>query len=214
MTSMSKKSKQRSGSRERERSRERSRSRSRSRSRERERSRERINKRSIPRNKKSDNVKNSMSESDPVSELIKVVKKVNNATDILKVGQTVLCTINDQIRTSLIPWTTEYFQKNHKNFATIYYVSYGNYLVYVPLFMELYYMLFHMLIVRIWLFANFCCSLLYMYDNLNDTNDEKLLWITNKDIKKLASVCVGSGALLLILFANSTGIINTLDVPL
>jgi uncharacterized membrane protein len=130
-----------------------------------------------------------------------MMQKINNTSDLLKIGHLIFCMIHEQVRTRLIPRITEYFKDNHENIGTMIYVSYGNYLIYIPLFMEFYYMLFHVLIIRLWLFANFCCSLLCMYNNLNESDSN-----LRNNVKKFASLCVGSGTVLLIIFGNSMGL--------
>ncbi len=188
MTSLSKKSKLRERERERER--------------ERSRSRERI--------KKGSKKIETTDSKDSISTLISMVQK----GDTLKAGQKILYMVHDKIKTSLIPWaieTIDFFHKNHKNYIIIMdpsMMTHWNYLVFTPLFMEVYYMLFHVLVVRLWLFANFCCSLLHMYDNLSESGSR---WITEYEIKRYAMACVGSGILLIIFFANSIGI---LAIPL
>lgn len=84
--------------------------------------------------------------------------------------------------------------------------SIKGYLQYVPLVLELYFMMFHIFVVRVWILMNFACTALYMYDNLTESNvNQRVIPIGFNELRKFASFVIGSGIVLMIFFTRSVG---------
>jgi hypothetical protein len=66
--------------------------------------------------------------------------------------------------------------------------------------------MFHTMIIRLWILMNLTCTLLCVYDNLGDKIVKNRLFpVCMNNIKKLASVCIGCGAVLVLLFTKTVG---------
>ena len=84
--------------------------------------------------------------------------------------------------------------------------SSNEFLRYIPLVFELYFILFHIFIVRMWILMNFICTVLYMYDNLTEFDIiHRTIPIGINEIKKLASFVIGSGIVIMLFFTQSDG---------
>lgn len=84
--------------------------------------------------------------------------------------------------------------------------------IYFPLIFEIYCMLFHTFIVRLWIFINFVCTGLHMYDDLSDPDTKnRFIPIGKNQIKKFSAGVIGTGAALLLL---STGTVGIMTIPL
>jgi hypothetical protein len=84
--------------------------------------------------------------------------------------------------------------------------------IYFPLIFEIYCMLFHTFIVRLWIFINFVCTGLYMYDDLSDLDVKNRFFPIRKNhIKKFSAGVIGIGCALLFL---SIGTVGFTTIPL
>ena len=83
-----------------------------------------------------------------------------------------------------------------------------NFIQYIPLIFELYFMMFHIFIVRLWIMLNFACTAIYMYNNVTDIDIKKrAIPVGLTDIKKFASFVIAYGILLMVFFTSSIGFI-------
>lgn len=77
---------------------------------------------------------------------------------------------------------------------------------------ELYSILFHDLMVKLWIIANTICTFMFMYNNLSDPNIRKrFLPIGDREIKLFSGITIGAGIVLLLFFSTSIG---TMTIPL
>jgi hypothetical protein len=84
--------------------------------------------------------------------------------------------------------------------------------LYFPLIFEFYCMLFHCFVVRMWIFSNFLCTILYMYSTLSGSNQRNEGIPINKSrLKRISSGVVCYGCFLLLFFTRSIGVVT---VPL
>jgi len=80
------------------------------------------------------------------------------------------------------------------------------YVQYIPLALELYCMMFHVFIIRVWIMMNFVCTVLYMYDNLSESDiDQRVIPVGIWEIRKLASFIIGTGIGMMICFTQTVG---------
>lgn len=80
------------------------------------------------------------------------------------------------------------------------------FLQYVPLILELYFVMFHVFAVRVWILINFACTVLYMYDNLTESAiDQRVIPVGINELKKLAIFVIGSGLVMMIFFTKTLG---------
>jgi hypothetical protein len=85
-------------------------------------------------------------------------------------------------------------------------------IIYFPLIFEIYCMLFHTFIVRLWIFINFFCTGLHMYDNLSNPDIKtRLIPIGKSHVKKFSAGVISTGCALLLL---STGTVGFTTIPL
>jgi hypothetical protein len=84
-----------------------------------------------------------------------------------------------------------------------------NYVKYIPFLFEIYAIIFHDFIVRIWVIMNFMCSLLHVYNDLCEPCGKGTIISIHRDnIKKLASIVIGLGLILITIFARTVGILS------
>ena len=85
-------------------------------------------------------------------------------------------------------------------------------LFYFPLIFEVYCILFHSLIVKLWFLSNFILTWLHIYDSLSDSDvNNETKSIKKNYIKKTAVGVIGFGFFLLLVFTSVVGITS---VPL
>jgi hypothetical protein len=71
----------------------------------------------------------------------------------------------------------------------------------LPLFFELYFVIYHVFIVRLWIVSNLLCTVLFMYDKLSDQNfDKRMLPIKTSFIKNFTIFVIVFGIVLVIYF--------------
>ncbi|VBB18848.1 hypothetical protein YASMINEVIRUS_1380 [Yasminevirus sp. GU-2018] len=77
---------------------------------------------------------------------------------------------------------------------------------YLFLAFEVYSILFHNFLVRVWILANFVATVLYMYNTLSDPDIKKrFVPIGTPEVKKYSGAVVVLGAMLLLFFTTSVG---------
>ena len=79
-------------------------------------------------------------------------------------------------------------------------------LQFMPLFLEIYFMMTHIIIVRFWFLLNITCIFLYLYISLNDSEERKCFNMHN--LKEFGGFIILYGIFLLVFFIYSLGIIT------
>jgi len=81
------------------------------------------------------------------------------------------------------------------------------YMKYVPLVVEIYLIIFNILIAKLWFMMNILCTVLFIYVNLNE-NDKKIVPINKYHINIFAIVCIATGIMMILFCVQKISIIS------
>jgi hypothetical protein len=131
---------------------------------------------------------------------------INAVNDYMKMILSVLLSIYTYVMTFIMPFALQFFKEGDIMKFQNMMISLRDYVIYVPILFEIYCLLFHTTMVRIWFMLNLSCTILKIYDDLCEDNPEKRLFKINQEqIKNLAKVSIGCGVAMLVLATSTVG---------
>ena len=111
-------------------------------------------------------------------------------------------------KTSCVKLNNKWYANNFKDL--IFYIKkswIGSKLIYIPLLLEIYVMIYgRLLLIRSWFIFNFICTILCVYDELSDAiTKNRLVPISRNDIKKIATISIGLGVFIILFYSVHIG---------
>ncbi len=110
---------------------------------------------------------------------------------------------------SIIHTRTEFEGQKYKNETVSKFIK--KYIIYFPLVLEIYYIMNHILMVKMWILMNILCTFLFMYNILTTNNiNDGIFHICMNDVDKLGLLCIILGIGMIIIYASEIGILTFL----